>query len=137
MKLMELWYNLSCMVALYLNSDAPGMPRQLQSNKGKRSLTQRLKGKQGRFRQNLLGKRVEYSGRTVISPDPNCAIDEVIVPQDMAKILTYPERVNRYNLDKMKQLIIRGNQQHPGANRVTTYKEGRPICYGLFMLGRQ
>lgn len=52
---------------------------------------------------------MEYSGRTVISPDPNCAIDEVIVPRDMAKVLTYPERVNRYNIDKMKQLIVRGH----------------------------
>lgn len=38
---------------------------------------QRLKGKQGRFRQNLSGKRVEYTGRTVISPDPNLKITEV------------------------------------------------------------
>ena len=45
-----------------------------------RALAQRLKGKAGRFRHNLEGKRVDFSGRTVISPDPNCAIDEVIVP---------------------------------------------------------
>jgi len=54
---------------------------------------QRLKGKTGRFRGNLSGKRVDYSSRTVISPDPNLQIDQVAVPQHVAKILTYPERV--------------------------------------------
>lgn len=47
----------------------------------------------GRFRGNLSGKRVDFSGRTVISPDPNLRIDEVAVPVHVAKILTYPERV--------------------------------------------
>ena len=42
-----------------------------------RGFCQRLKGKQGRFRGNLSGKRVDYSGRTVISPDPNVRIDQV------------------------------------------------------------
>ena len=56
---------------------------------------QRLKGKQGRFRGNLSGKRVDFSGRTVISPDPNMRIDQVAVPVHVAKILTYPERVSR------------------------------------------
>lgn len=48
----------------------------------------------GRFRGNLSGKRVDFSGRTVISPDPNLRIDEVAVPVHVAKILTYPERVS-------------------------------------------
>lgn len=67
-----------------------------------RSFTDRLKGKKGRFRNNLQGKRADFTGRTVISPDPNCAIDEVMIPVHMAKILTYPERVNRYNIEKLK-----------------------------------
>lgn len=48
----------------------------------------------GRFRGNLSGKRVDFSGRTVISPDPNLRIDEVAVPVHVAKILTYPEKVS-------------------------------------------
>lgn len=56
---------------------------------------QRLKGKTGRFRGNLSGKRVDYSSRTVISPDPNLQIDQVAVPEHVAKTLTYPERVRR------------------------------------------
>ena len=58
---------------------------------------QRLKGKQGRFRGNLSGKRVDFSGRTVISPDPNMRIDQVAVPIHVAKVLTYPEKVRRFN----------------------------------------
>lgn len=83
-----------------------------------RAFHQRLKGKEGRFRQNLLGKRVDYTGRTVISPDPNCAIDEVVVPQHMARILTYPERVNDLNIAFLRELVLSGADQHPGANLV-------------------
>ena len=64
-----------------------------QPKKPTRGFVQRLKGKTGRFRGNLSGKRVDYSSRTVISPDPNLQIDQVAVPQHVAKILTYPERV--------------------------------------------
>lgn len=57
-------------------------------------------GGSGRFRGNLSGKRVDFSGRTVISPDPNLRIDEVAVPVHVAKILTYPERVRLLLHDK-------------------------------------
>ena len=56
------------------------------------------KGKQGRFRGNLSGKRVDFSSRTVISPDPNLQIDQVGVPIHVAKILTYPEKVHKANI---------------------------------------
>ena len=79
---------------------------------------QRLKGKQGRFRGNLSGKRVDFSGRTVISPDPNLKIDQVGVPLHMAMILTYPERVNQYNIAHLRQLIKNGPFKHPGAVQV-------------------
>lgn len=79
---------------------------------------QRLKGKQGRFRGNLSGKRVDFSGRTVISPDPNLMIHQVGVPERVAKILTYPERVNPANLQKMKAFVRNGIDIHPGANYV-------------------
>lgn len=77
-----------------------------------------MKGKQGRFRGNLSGKRVDFSGRTVISPDPNLMIHQVGVPERVAKILTYPEKVNPANLQRMKQLVRNGTEKHPGANYV-------------------
>jgi len=65
----------------------PGVRTEWQTEKRPiRSFAQRLKGKQGRFRGNLCGKRVDFSGRTVISPDPNLEIDEVGVPLHVARV---------------------------------------------------
>ena len=116
--LLQMWSNLQWTVALYLNAEAPGVPRDMLKNKPTRGLAQRVKGKHGRFRQNMSGKRVDFAGRTVISPDPNCAIDEVMVPVLMAKILTFPDKVNRYNIEKLRKLILNGTEVHPGANFV-------------------
>ena len=78
----HLLYSLLCFivqleVSQYINSELPGLPKGMVVGKTIRGITQRLKGKQGRFRGNLSGKRVDFSGRTVITPDPNLAIDEV------------------------------------------------------------
>ena len=73
----ENWDFLQLQVGLYINSELPGLPLAAQPGKPMRGFVQRLKGKQGRFRQNLSGKRVDFSGRTVISPDPNLKITEV------------------------------------------------------------
>jgi DNA-directed RNA polymerase III subunit RPC1 len=75
-------------------------------------------GKQGRFRGNLSGKRVDFTSRTVISPDPNLRIEQVGVPIYIAKILTYPQMVNKANLEAMKKLVRNGPDVHPGANFV-------------------
>ncbi|KAJ2207954.1 DNA-directed RNA polymerase III subunit C1 (rpo31), partial [Coemansia sp. RSA 521] len=95
---MEQWDYLGLAIAMYINSEVPGAPLALVG-KAIRGFTQRLKGKQGRFRGNLSGKRVDFSGRTVISPDPNMRIDEVAVPERVAKILTYPEVVTPHNME--------------------------------------
>ena len=94
----EDWEFLQVQVAQYINGETQGVPRALMAAKPIRGLCQRLKGKQGRFRGNLSGKRVDFSARTVISPDPNLQVDQVGVPVLVARIMTYPERVNRYNL---------------------------------------
>jgi len=94
----------------------------LLGGKSIRALSQRIKGKHGRFRQNLSGKRVDFTGRTVISPDPNCAIDEVVVPKLMAKVLTYPEIVTQHNIEFLRKLIRNGPDIHPGANFVEIKK---------------
>ncbi|ODV93801.1 hypothetical protein PACTADRAFT_51550 [Pachysolen tannophilus NRRL Y-2460] len=137
--LMEQWDYLQLSVAMYINSDvvAPSMLQGGSSFGSKtakpiRGLCQRLKGKQGRFRGNLSGKRVDFSGRTVISPDPNLSVDEVAVPDRVAKVLTYPERVTKYNKAKLQQLIITGPSVHPGANYLLKKNEDvrRNLRYG-------
>ncbi|KAG0057284.1 hypothetical protein BGZ83_000074 [Gryganskiella cystojenkinii] len=116
--LMEQWDFLQLSVAMYINSELPGISN-LQPGKPVRGFCQRLKGKQGRFRGNLSGKRVDFSGRTVISPDPNLRIDQVAVPELVAKNLTYPERVTPHNIARLRKAISNGSDVHPGANYVT------------------
>lgn len=121
----EWWDSLQVECAMFINSDLPGMPTAFHSQgKRLRGFVQRLKGKQGRFRGNLSGKRVDFTGRTVISPDPNVRIDEVVVPMHMAVVLTYPERVTPHNMDKLRRAIINGVRQHPGA-RFVLGQDGR------------
>jgi len=109
------WDFLQLHCALYINSELSGIPLNMQPKKSFQGLVQRLKGKQGRFRGNLSGKRVDFSGRTVISPDPNLRIDQVGVPMLVAKILTYPVTVNPLNIEQMKKLVENGADVHPGA----------------------
>jgi len=85
-----------------------------------------LKGKEGRFRGHLSGKRVDFSARTVISPDPNISINEVGVPEQIAKILTVPERVTEWNVDELRKYVINGPDKWPGANYVIR-PDGRRI----------
>ena len=120
--IMEEWDFLQVQVAQYINGDMPGLQRPIGS-KPMRGLCQRLKGKQGRFRGNLSGKRVDFSARTVISPDPNLRVDQVGVPKKVAMIMTYPEVVSRYNIEKLRKRIINGPDRHPGANLIRT-KDG-------------
>ncbi|CAH0392429.1 unnamed protein product [Bemisia tabaci] len=106
-------------VATLVDNDMPGLPRAMQkSGKPLKAIKSRLKGKEGRIRGNLMGKRVDFSARTVITPDPNLRIDQVGVPRSIAQNLTFPEIVTPFNFDKMKELVHRGNSQYPGAKYI-------------------
>jgi DNA-directed RNA polymerase III subunit RPC1 len=114
--IVECWDYMQLQIAIYINGDIPGLKG--ETGKPTRSLVSRLKGKQGRFRGNLSGKRVDFSGRTVISPDPNLRIDEVAVPELVAKNMTYPEVVTRYNREWLQKLVRNGRTKWPGANMI-------------------
>ncbi|GJN86683.1 DNA-directed RNA polymerase III largest subunit [Purpureocillium lilacinum] len=128
--IMEQWEYLQTQIAMYVNSDVPGL-QQPGFGKSTRGFCQRLKGKQGRFRGNLSGKRVDFSGRTVISPDPNLGIDQVAVPILVAKNLTYPESVNRQNIEKLRQCVSNGCDVWPGAQAVMKKEDGSHYRYNL------
>ncbi|MEM3647036.1 MAG: DNA-directed RNA polymerase subunit A', partial [Thermofilum sp.] len=103
----------------YFDNELPGISAaRHRSGRPLRTLAQRLKGKEGRFRGSLAGKRVDFSARTVISPDPNLGINEVGVPIEVAKVLTVPERVTPWNLEKLRQLVRNGPDKWPGANYI-------------------
>uniref|UniRef100_T1GP50 DNA-directed RNA polymerase subunit n=1 Tax=Megaselia scalaris TaxID=36166 RepID=T1GP50_MEGSC len=106
-------------VATLVDNDMPGMPRAMQkSGKPLKAIKARLKGKEGRIRGNLMGKRVDFSARTVITPDPNLRIDQVGVPRSIAQNMTFPELVTPFNIDRMQELVRRGNSQYPGAKYI-------------------
>jgi len=102
-------------VTTYFDNEVSGLPpARHRSGRALKTICQRLKGKEGRFRGNLSGKRVDFSARTVISPDLNLDINEVGVPINLAARLTIPEKVTEWNLEEMKQLIRNGPDQYPG-----------------------
>ncbi|MGH9954100.1 MAG: DNA-directed RNA polymerase subunit A', partial [Nitrososphaeraceae archaeon] len=106
-------------VTTYFDNEVSGIPQaHHRSGRPLKTLTQRLKGKEGRFRGSLSGKRVDFSSRTVISPDPNLAISDVGVPVDVAKKLTIPETVSQWNLERLKGLVMNGPNTYPGANYI-------------------
>ncbi len=122
----DLWELLQYHVATYFNNELPQVPpAKHRSGRPLRTLAQRLKGKEGRFRGSLSGKRVDFSARTVISPDPNLSINEVGVPIEVAKILVVPEKVTEWNIEELKELVRRGPYEYPGANYVIRPDGGR------------
>jgi len=103
-------------ITTYFNNEVSGIPpARHRSGRTLKSLAQRLKGKEGRFRGNLSGKRVDYSARTVISPDPNLDINEVGVPVHIATRLTVPDMVTERNVEEMRKFVLNGPHKHPGA----------------------
>jgi DNA-directed RNA polymerase subunit A' len=103
----------------YFDNEVSGIPQaHHRSGRPLKTLTQRLKGKEGRFRGSLSGKRVDFSSRTVISPDPNLDLGEVGVPETVAKKLTIPEIVTEWNIERMRELVINGPDKFPGVNYI-------------------
>jgi len=103
-------------VTTYFNNEASGIPpARHRSGRALKTLSQRLKGKEGRFRSNLSGKRVDFSARTVISPDPNLDVSEVGVPLDVAMRLSMPEMVTAWNIEEMRRFVHNGPEKYPGA----------------------
>ena len=94
-------------------------------------IRQQLEKKQGLFRMNMMGKRVNYAARSVISPDPYLGTGEIGVPPVFAKTLTFPELVTPHNVELMRELVERGADEHPGANAVED-ERGRIINLARF-----
>lgn len=78
-------------------------------------IKQKLEKKEGLFRMNMMGKRVNFAARSVISPDPNIETNEIGVPPVFAKKLTYPEPVTNHNFYELKEAVLNGVDKWPGA----------------------
>ena len=114
-------------IATLVDNEIPGVaPSAQRSGRPLKSIQQRLGGKEGRIRYNIQGKRVEFSARSVITPDPNLSVAEIGVPLEIAMNLTSPERVTPYNVDKLYKLVQNGPDKWPGAKTIVR-KDGRMI----------
>lgn len=114
----DLWDLLQYHITTFFDNNVTRIPpARHRSGQPLKTITERIKGKEGRIRHNLAGKRVNYSGRTVVSPDPFININEVGVPFEIAKVITVAESVTSTNIEAMKTLIKQG-EIYPGANYV-------------------
>lgn len=106
-------------LSTFIDNKIPGIPQAKQrTGRPLRSISERLKSKEGRIRGNLMGKRVDFSARSVITPDPCISINQLGVPLKIAMNLTYPEKVNKYNRVKLLKLITNGPDNYPGAKYI-------------------
>lgn len=108
--------------ALLDNSHRPGSPTLNSRGMPYKSLSDQLRGKQGRFRQNLLGKRVDYSGRAVITPGPELSYDECGLPKNVALELFKPFII--------RELIARGHATNPARARLL-FNEKHPAIWDI------
>ena len=115
----DLWDLLQYHITTFFdNSVAQLPPARHRSGQALRTISERIKSKEGRIRHNLAGKRTNFSARTVISPDPMIGLNEVGVPLVIAMKLTVPERVNDWNVSYLKKFVEKGPEKYPGANYI-------------------
>jgi len=109
----SVWIELQTTVNCYIDSSKD--PSATASTMGPNGIRQLLEKKEGIFRKHMMGKRVNYSCRSVISPDPYIGTNEIGLPLYFAEVLTYPTPVTDLNVSEMRKLVIRGPKNHPGA----------------------
>ena len=114
-------------VATQVDNKIPGIASVAQrSGRPLKSIKDRLNGKGGRMRGNLMAKRVDFSARSVITADPNISIRELGVPMKIAKNITKPVVVNNVNRAFLMKLVQNGPDIHPGA-KILEKKNGDSI----------
>ncbi|MFC1728676.1 DNA-directed RNA polymerase subunit A' [Nanoarchaeota archaeon] len=115
----DLWDLLQYHITTFFDNNIAQLPpARHRSGQPLKTITERIKSKEGRIRHNLAGKRTNFSARTVISPDPLLGLNEVGVPKVIAMNLTVPERVTEWNAEYLKKFIERGAKEYPGANYI-------------------
>ncbi|MEK6887902.1 MAG: DNA-directed RNA polymerase subunit A' [Candidatus Aenigmatarchaeota archaeon] len=115
----DIWELLQYHISTLMSNEISTLPpARHRSGRALKTLMQRLSKKEGRFRGNLSGKRVNFSARTVISPDPRISINEVGVPLEIAKELTLQITLTKNNINEMKKYVLNGSNVHPGANYI-------------------
>ena len=115
----DLWDLLQYHVTTFFDNEVPQLPpARHRGGQALKTLTDRIKSKEGRIRHNLAGKRTDFSARTVISPDPLIELNEVGVPFSIAMALTIPEKATAWNKEVLRKYIENGPKIYPGANYI-------------------
>ncbi len=118
-EIIERWSLLQLNIAAYINNEQSTMDTVTnRSNRPLKTLRSRIEAKKGRVRNNLMGKRVDYTARTVITADPNISINQLGVPLHIAMTLDYKEIVTQQNLTVLHNLVQNGPNKFPGANAI-------------------
>ncbi len=115
----DLWDLLQYHITTFFDNEVAQLPPARHRNgQPLKTISERIKSKEGRIRHNLAGKRTNFSARTVVSPDPMISINEVGVPEVIARKLTVPERVTEWNLEYLKEFVKKGPNEYPGSNYI-------------------
>ena len=133
-KMIDTWVKLQESINNLIDSSkAPSAPGKIAPP----GIRQILEKKEGLFRKHMMGKRVNYAARSVISPDPYIETNEIGIPPVFAKKLTYPEPVTHHNFHQLRQCVVNGPDQWPGATHVQN-EDGTLVALGAFdQAGRQ
>jgi DNA-directed RNA polymerase II subunit RPB1 len=119
-------------VTTTMNNKLKNVPvSQNRNNRPFKSFTEKIVSKHGRIRGNLMGKRVDFSARSVITPDPSLDIDELGMPIEMAMKLTIPETITQYNIDEMQKRVDNGVNVHPGVLFIKKADSVNKISIGI------
>jgi len=114
-KVVSHWIELQQALNCYMDSSKDS---NVLANAGPAGIRQILERKEGLFRKHMMGKRVNFCCRSVISPDPYIGTNEIGIPVHFAKNLHYPTPVNNWNVKYLRTLVERGPFQYPGANQI-------------------
>lgn len=102
-----------------------------------KGIKERLAGKDGQIRNNMMGKRVNHSARTVIGPDPTLKSGEIAIPVEMAKTLTIPVTITTFNIAEIQNLLdngliktLRKNDTDQTQINITRYRLGTRLVTG-------
>ncbi|NQV09172.1 DNA-directed RNA polymerase subunit A' [Candidatus Woesearchaeota archaeon] len=115
----DLWDLLQYHITTFFDNNIAQLPpARHRSGQPLKTLSERIKSKEGRIRHNLAGKRTNFSARTVISPDPMLKLNEVGIPMEIAMKLSVPETVNDWNIKHLKKFLENGPDKYPGANYI-------------------
>ncbi len=115
----DLWDLLQYHITTFFDNNVAQLPpARHRSGQPLKTIAERIRSKEGRIRYNLAGKRTNFSARTVISPDPMLALNEVGVPSVIAMKLTIPERATTWNMEYLKKFVKKGPGEYPGANYI-------------------